>query len=370
MKTSPPSIASRSASLPETRRLFLPDFCAPRAVLAVLLIVCLTAVVLALARQGTPPGFWTDLARTSLFLVWIGLAGAGLLCAARGPISRQDVARGSALALLLIAALVVVVSEVAYRIGVSEFIGLGGMNGLFPRDRWPFLLRNLATGLVITGLALRYFYVTHQWRQNVEAHARSRVNALQARIRPHFLYNSMNTIAALTRSNPAQAEEAVQDLADLFRANLSEKRTQITLKEELEVARIYQRIEQLRLGDRLRVSWQVQNLPMRALVPSLTVQPLLENAIGHGIETLPGGGEVVVHGDVDGDLIVLSVRNPLPLDNPGSVRQGHGLALANIRERLTLMYGPRAEVVATRQGDEYLVRLKFPHVEASREAPV
>ncbi|HEV7632826.1 MAG TPA: sensor histidine kinase [Steroidobacteraceae bacterium] len=353
--------------MPEVRRLHLPDFCAPRAVLAVLLIVGLTALVLALSRMGGPPGFWTDLARTALFLVWVGLAGAGLLCAARVPIGRLDVIPGTALALLLITAPVAVVSEAAFRLGASEVMGLGGMSNLFPSDHWPFLLRNVATGLVVAGLALRYFYVTHQWRLNIEAQARSRVNALQARIRPHFLYNSMNTIAALTRSNPAQAEEAVQDLADLFRANLSEKRSQITLKEELEVARIYQRIEQLRLGDRLRVSWQVQALPMRALVPSLTVQPLLENAIGHGIETLPGGGEVVVHGDVADGLIVLTVRNPLPLDGTGSSRSGHGFALANIRERLTLMYGPRADVIATRQGDEYLVRLRFPHVEAARE---
>ncbi len=125
----------------------------------------------------------------------------------------------------------------------------------------------------MTGLALRYFYVSRQWRRNIEIQSRARVHALQARIRPHFLYNSMNTIAALTRSDPAAAEQAVTDLADLFRANLNEKRSQIPLKEELEVARIYQRIEQLRLGERLRVAWHVQDLPMRALVPSLLVQP-------------------------------------------------------------------------------------------------
>jgi two-component system sensor histidine kinase AlgZ len=216
-------------------------------------------------------------------------------------------------------------------------------------------------------MALRYFYVAQQWRVNVESQARARVNALQARIRPHFLYNSMNTIAALTRSNPTQAEEAVQDLADLFRANLSEKRNLITLKEELEAARIYQRIEQLRMGERLRVRWDVNDLPMRALVPALTVQPLLENAIGHGVENLEGGGEVIVEGHRADGMVLLRVRNPVPLDNPHNSRTGHGIALDNIRERLLLLFGARAEVRAGREGDEFVVQLRFPETEIMPE---
>ena len=151
---------------------------------------------------------------------------------------------------------------------------------------------------MVTALALRYFYVTHEWRHNVELQAKARVHALQARIRPHFLFNSMNTIAALTRSNPARAEEAVQDLAELFRANLNEKRSQIPLAEEIDVARTYQRMEQLRLGDRLRVDWKVDSLPTDALVPGLTLQPLLENAIYHGVEPRPDGGVVTVTGRI------------------------------------------------------------------------
>jgi two-component system sensor histidine kinase AlgZ len=185
------------------------------------------------------------------------------------------------------------------------------------------------------------------------------VNALQARIRPHFLYNSMNTIASLTRSDPSRAEEAVQDLADLFRANLNEKRSLITLKEELEAARIYQRIEQLRMGERLKVRWEVKELPMLALVPALTVQPLLENAIGHGVENMEGGGTVTVEGTEADGVIVLRVRNPLPLDGaPG--RGGHGIALDNIRERLQLIFGAGAQTRSGREGDEFVVELRFP----------
>jgi len=330
-------------------------------VLGVLLIVALTAMVLTLAGAGFGPDFWTELARTVLFLMWVGLSGAGVLCVLRGVIARQSVPRGAALVLGFIAVLVAVVSLASYFVISSASLNPGGLLGASPEDQWLFLCRNVAIGLVIGGLALRYFYVTQQWRLNIEAQARSRVHALQARIRPHFLYNSMNTIASLTRSDPRRAEEAVQDLSDLFRAALSEKRSLITLKEELEIARIYQRIEQLRLGDRLRVRWNVEALPLHSMVPSLTVQPLLENAIGHGIENLPDGGEVVVEGTCDDGTIHLVVRNPAPPhDQLRGARAGHGIALENIRERLALLYGAGSGVEAGVERGEFIVRLRFP----------
>jgi two-component system sensor histidine kinase AlgZ len=236
---------------------------------------------------------------------------------------------------------------------------------MFTSDTWTFLLRNAGITFVVTALALRYFYITHEWRHNVELQARARVHALQARIRPHFLFNSMNTIAALTRSNPARAEEAVQDLADLFRANLNEKRNEITLAEEIDVARTYQRMEQLRLGDRLRVEWKVDSLPSSALVPGLTLQPLLENAIYHGVEPRPDGGVVTVTGEFNKGMITIVVRNPLPAANL-TMRDGNRLALANIKERLDLMYGDRATVKAGRFDEEYIVTLRFPFTETPR----
>jgi len=348
------------------RRLVLPDFCAPRAALGVLLIVTLTALLLALSTAGFSFLFWSDLARNVLFMMWTGFAGCALLCATRQFIAAQSAARGAVIALGMILVLVAIVSVIASWIMSSQWLNPAGMLGQ-PPDDWLFLCRNLLLGLIIGGLALRYFYVSQQWRLNIESQALARVNALQARIRPHFLYNSMNTIAALTRSDPALAEEAVQDLADLFRANLSEKRSLISLKEELESARIYQRIEQLRMGERLRVRWDVQDLPMRAMIPALTVQPLLENAIGHGVEQLDGGGEVIVEGSSTDGIVTLRVRNPLPPE-PGSARPGHGIALDNIRERLTLLFGAKAAVTAGPEGNEYVVQLRFPDTRESAQA--
>jgi two-component system sensor histidine kinase AlgZ len=350
----------------EGESLYLPDFCTSRAALANVLIVELTALVLTLAHENIGVGFWTDLSRTSLFLLWIGLAGAALLCWMRRPLSRLEVARGSAAVLLLIAALIAVISAAAYALGRTDLVEDAGAAILFPPDLGLFLVRNVAIGVVVTAVALRYFYVTHEWRRNIEMQATARVHALQARIRPHFLFNSMNTIASLTRSNPALAEEAVQDLADLFRANLSEKRDTITFEQEYEVARTYQRIEELRLGARLRVDWKVDSLPRKALVPGLMLQPLLENAIYHGIEPQPGGGTVTVTGEMSGNLITVVVRNPV--GDFESEREGNRLALANIRERLGLLYGERGLVKSGRFDNEFIVTLRFPHVEKLDEA--
>jgi two-component system sensor histidine kinase AlgZ len=349
-------------------RLNLPDFCAARAVLAVALIVELTAVVLTLARTGPSAQLWTDLARTSLFLLWIGFGCAALLCLLRPRLGRLSLPLASAVALLSMVAVVAAVSEVSLWLAHGSWFGAPRGTLSTPGETWRFRIANLAIGAVVAALALRYFHVSGEWRRNVELQARARVHALQARIRPHFLFNSMNTIAALTRSNPAQAEEAVQDLADLFRATLSDQRQHITLAEELEVARTYERIEQLRLGARLKVVWQVADLPPAAEVPSLLLQPLLENAIHHGIEPRASGGVVTVSGVLDGDIIGLTVRNPLP-EASEPAREGHRLALANIRERMELMYAGRARVEAGRQGDEYVVRLRFPRVDAAVRPP-
>jgi two-component system sensor histidine kinase AlgZ len=359
----------KSDSPPDAHKPFyLPDFCTSRVTFAIVLIVELTALVLTLARNEAALDFWTDLARTSLFLLWIGLAGAGLLCWSRPRLRKLSAALSSTAVLAMITALIAVISIVTFMFGRSDAAYTAGIAGLFPPDSWPFALRNMLIGFVVTALALRYFYVIDQWRRNVDLQARARVHALQARIRPHFLFNSMNTIASLTRTNPARAEAAVQDLSDLFRANLSEKRDTITLAEEIDVARTYQRIEQLRLGERLKVIWNTEALPERALVPGLLLQPLLENAIYHGIEPQQEGGAVNVTGELSGGLITIVVRNRVT--DRGNDREGNKLALANIRERLALMYGERALVKAGRFGEEYIVTLRFPHIESRDRLPV
>jgi two-component system sensor histidine kinase AlgZ len=347
------------APAPDARSSYLPDFCEARAVLAIVLVAALLAFVLALARQSAYGEFWPELARTSAYLLWTGLLCAAVLCKARPALARQSLQSASIWAIGLIVGTVALVSECVYWFGRIWADRLGVSLGLFPERHWPFLLPNLFIAAIVGAIALRYFYVSHEWRRNVELEARARVRALQARIRPHFLYNSLNTVAALTRSDPARAEEAIEDLADLFRVSLSDSRAQITLREELEVARIYQRIEQLRLGDRLQVRWKVGDLPPRAIVPSLLLQPLLENAINHGIEPLPEGGTVTVEGRVDGNDVTIDVHNPVsPVAR--AVRSGNRMALDNIRQRLELVFPGRSAVEVVDTAGDYRVRLRFP----------
>ena len=338
---------------------FIPEFCSSRMVLAVVLIAELVALTLSLARPDAP--FLTELARISMFLQRLGLTSAALLCYTRRWLARLRVPAATMAVFVLMLANTAVISELALWFGTATG-GAGLTSNLFPSNHWPFLLRNAGICLIVTALLLRYFFVTHQWQRHLRAEAHSRIQALQARIRPHFLFNSMNTIAALTRSDPRRAEEAVEDLADLFRATLRDSHSPLRLKEELELTRIYQRIEALRLGERLTVVWDVGELPMRAFVPGLTVQPQLENAIYHGIEPLQGGGTVTIAGRLVGGEVELVVTNPVA-EKTGAERNGNRLALDNIRQRLDLAYGGRGSLTIEQSRDRYRVIVRFPYTE-------
>lgn len=332
---------------------YLPDFCAAGTILVILLVAELVAIVLTLAAYQ-PGTFLTELSKTSMFLLWLAMGGTALMCRIRPWAEKLGNTQAFVICFVLLEILCVVLAEITYWLTVrfGEAVIIDASHG-------EFLMRTTAISSIVIALTMRYLYVSSEWRRSIVLEAQARISALQALIRPHFLFNSMNTIASLTRSNPKQAEEAVEDLADLLRANLSAPKDRTTLKEELEIAAIYQRIEKLRLGDRLKVRWDVDELPMRALIPSLTIQPLLENAIYHGIELLPEGGEVRVSGRrIDGDLRIV-VRNPVAPDRAGKAG-GNKMAMANIRQRFELAYGNRATVDVEEKEDVYNVKLQFP----------
>ncbi len=220
------------------------------------------------------------------------------------------------------------------------------------------LITNMLISVTITAVALRYFYIQHQWKLNVEAEARSRIAELQARIRPHFLFNSMNTIASLARSDPPKTEQVVEDLAEVFRATLA-KRDRLTLAEELELARSYLRIEQLRLGDRLRIDWQIDPGVEQLVVPALTLQPLVENAVYHGIESLADGGVITIAARLEAERVLIEIANPIARE-ANQRMSGNQLALTNIAQRLQLMFGRQDVLEAGESGDRFEVRLKLP----------
>jgi len=334
---------------------FLPDFCERWNLLLVILIAELLAIVLALAQ----PGAWLErlrfLAVVSLFVQWVALTDAAVLCSCRKWFSRLG-NRGAAVTVLVLLQLITLTfTLLAY--WLLEFLALSLT--LAPGWLTDRLVANGLISVTVTSVALRYFYVQHQWKLNVEAEARSRIAELQARIRPHFLFNSMNTIASLARSDSRKTEQVVEDLAEVFRATLG-KRDRLTLAEELELARSYLRIEALRLGERLRVEWRIEPDVEQIVVPALTLQPLVENAVYHGIETLPEGGVIKIAAGRDADRIIIDISNPVARAGPNARSSGNQLALVNIEQRLQLMFS-RSDVLKVGEYPErFEVQLRLP----------
>lgn len=196
----------------------------------------------------------------------------------------------------------------------------------------------------------------------------ARLQALQARIRPHFLFNSLNTVLGLMRGDPRRAEYTLENLADLFRVFMRDTRELVPLDEEVVTCQQYLAIEQLRLGDRLQVQWQVEQMPGDALLPSLLLQPLIENAVHHGIEPREVPGEVVIAITRPGDRVRVEIVNPASEGAP--VRPGNQMALSNVRERLMLLYDMEAELKTLVEEEQFRLVLEFPYRKERRRRDV
>jgi two-component system, LytTR family, sensor histidine kinase AlgZ len=332
---------------------FLPNFCSIRVVFVLVISAELLAILLTLAGVQSMNGFSTELSMRSLMIQWIALVGIALLCLARPGLARLSSAMAGLAAWILI-------------LCVSLVTALGALwllrEPLTSSRGQALLVESLGISAIVTALFLRYLYMQHLWRGQVEAESEARFQALQSRIRPHFLFNSMNTIANLTRADPKLAEEVVQDLSDLFRASLSDSQRCSTLGDELELVRGYLRIEGQRLGDRLRVMWDLEELPEQAALPALILQPLLENAVYHGIETSSGPGTIQVTGRYRRNNVNISIRNTLPqAETAGKRREGNAMAVENTRQRLQGFFHDESQLTIGEVDGEYQVRVVFPY---------
>jgi two-component system sensor histidine kinase AlgZ len=211
--------------------------------------------------------------------------------------------------------------------------------------------------LLTGGVLLGYFNL--RARALSPAITEARLQALQARIRPHFLFNSLNAVLSLVRSDPRRAEHALENMADLFRALMSDARQLASLEEEVALTRAYLELEQLRLGDRLQIVWHIHQMPADALIPPLVIQPLVENAVYHGIEPQPEGGEISLNIYRSGDKVHIVVRNPIAHD--AGHHKGNRLALDNIRERLLLHFDLDAQFKSEPLGAVYQVNIVIPY---------
>jgi len=337
----------------------LPALTSFRAVLRLLLVAELLAVIIVLARHaGLDAEAVQDLARLSAFVLAIALAGAVTLRLAAPLLARVAAPARATLVVVLLLIAAAVVTEAA----VYLLYWLGASPERWPAWRGPLLVRSLAITGIVGLLALRYLALEQRSAAGARTEQEAQMQALQSRIRPHFLFNSLNSVASLTRSDPTKAEAVLHDLADLFRVLLADARKLVPIAAEREIARQYIELEKLRLGDRLQVKWAESNVPRGAQVPALTLQPLLENAIYHGIEPRFGGGTIKIELWSEGDALNILISNPLPETRTAGHQRGNKLAMDNIRQRLSTQFGDAATLQAFEQGGQYHVKLKLPVV--------
>jgi two-component system sensor histidine kinase AlgZ len=325
----------------------LPNFRSLGVVLRIVLLVNATAILLAVAEASS----WLDTLQRILdisTLVQPALLISLLLLFALSPVlSRLPYWYGSISVLLLeiIASLIIFYLEMPLNETPVESLTYS-------------ICRNMMLTIASTVTLLAYFRI--RMTALSPAIHEARLQALQARIRPHFLFNTINAVLGIVRSDPKRAESALEDMSDLFRMAMEQSSDLVPVLNEIELARQYLALEQLRLGERLEVTWHIENLPSDALIPPLILQPLLENAVYHGIEPLMGGGNIEIRVYQSKNELHLEMSNPR--QEHGRSKLGNKIALANIRERLDLQFDIEARYTVNVGKNTYHVHIVLPYV--------
>lgn len=350
----PPSAKASTSEDVRPVQAFIPNLCSLQPVFLLVLLGELLAVALTLADTGLASFQWERLGILSFLIQWVVLASAALLCPLRPWLARIPAWRAGLFSYVLV-------------LLVTLICSVTGLWMLAPEQviEWHRLLNSLLITGIVAGVVLRYLYLQQQLSNQKEAELKARIEALQSRIRPHFLFNSMNSIASLIEIDPVKAEKMVVDLSSLFRASLAEPGL-VPLSEELSLCRRYIAIEQMRLGDRLQVDWQDQTESTSVLIPSLLLQPLIENAIYHGIQPRPEGGMIELLLQQSEKQLQIKVTNPLPVKSTGetpvvatSTVNNH-MALDNIRHRLQAYYGSQARLESLQRDELFITTLLLP----------
>jgi len=342
-----PAYDARSGTLRSAAR--LPDFRNLGVLLRILLGVNAASLVAAVLKTQSLRAIGEALIEISALVQPVMFLTLLILAAARPLLDRVRYEAGVAAVMLTAMAV------------TAAFDLLGG-GPLGPAgDALP---RHLFFTIITTGVLLVWFDLRS--RALSPALVEARLQALQARIRPHFLFNSLNAVLSLIRADPKRAEHVLEDLADLFRALMADSRALSTFGSEVELARQYLAIESVRLGDRLQVEWDVEQMPGEARIPALILQPLLENAVYHGIEPSMARGTVVIRIFRVGDEVHALLSNPVPAG--GERRQGNRIAVDNIRERLQLFFDAEARMRTREHEGRYEVSIRVPYTDTDRRA--
>jgi two-component system sensor histidine kinase AlgZ len=320
----------------------LPDFRNLGVIARVLMVVNAAAGLGALFSAGGLPQALERFISIAAFLEPLLLANVVVLLAASPLLLRLAYPPGFAAVLGVALALAAL-----YRAVVGAVAG----------EPVPELWRTLLLSAVLAALVLAYLRLVA--RAHSPALVEARLQALQARIRPHFLFNSLNAVLALIRRDPRRAERALEDLSDLFRTLMAEPRQFVRLADEIALLERYAELEQLRLGERLRITWELDAAPSDALLPPLVLQPLLENAVYHGVEPGTGSGDVLVRIERRGSRVLARIENPYI--EAEQRRAGNRMALDNIRERLALFFDAEARIDTQAAGGRYRVEIEIPY---------
>jgi two-component system sensor histidine kinase AlgZ len=334
----------------------LPDLCNVRAVLVLILLSEAFVTALILIESGLAGFQWERFATVSYFVQWVALLSVALLCQSRTFMARLALPWAVCWAMSLLMLVCFFISLAAETI--LPFLGIGY------QINWSWIVGNILISAIFGGMGLRYFYVQSQWRLKSQAELNSRLQALQARIRPHFFFNSLNTVASLIAIDADKAETMLVDLSSLFRVVLKDQDAQVDIAAEIELGRRYLNIEQHRLGDRLKLEWQLPDQLPNIQVPQLLLQPLLENAIYHGIQPLIDGGRVVIKLSVGEEKKdkerrwFLSIENNKP--ELAVAKSGHQISLSNITMRLEAVFADAAALSFVETANQYRVMIELP----------
>lgn len=350
VKSTPPSqnvgrIAGGAAAQAD---FFIPDLCATRPAVLSILLSELLVLVHVLAGSSLTHFDWDVFALGSLLVLWIVLLSSILLCRCRALLSRLNLPLAAFASLLVVAMVTLVISMLSQSF-LAETMYI-------PEDVW-WVLRNVLVATVLAGTVLRYFYLQQQLKLQQQLEMQARLDSLRTRIRPHFLFNTLNSIASLIISRPETAERAVEDLAELFRTTLKENTESNTVEDEVRLTRLYLGIESLRLEDRLQVHWEIDENALGAPMPALVLQPLVENAVYHGISRLPKGGCIDIRVTLSGDDLSVLVDNPVPASIAPSA--GSKMALPNVAQRLQATFGLGATLVVFPGEENFRVELRY-----------
>jgi len=326
----------------------MPNFCKNSTILIIVIFALLVALIVALLQSEQPSLTYFNLA--GLYMVWLFLFWSLCICTV-GKLKLKDYWRYAYCVASCLTIFLAYDSFAQYI--TTDFIDVGR------------LFRFGVIALIFLLISLRVVQLANIYSERSRADLQTRLSALQSKIEPHFLFNSLNTIAELTHTDPKQAESAINSLATILRSNLKDDEAFHTVEDEITLCEKYIELEKWRIGQRLRITFTTASQAKTAIIPKLLFQPLIENAVRHGIAPFQYGGSIEVIINNHKKQLICAITNTveskesIPEEHHREL-QGHGIAINNLRERLFVIYDDRYNIKAKQSNHSYHVELSLP----------